>query len=58
MTVVLYVVAGLLVALLVFSVGLKLSGRPDVVESYARVGVARDRLPMLALLQGSMMPAK
>lgn len=48
MTVALYVVAGLLAALLVFSAGMKLTGRPDVVESYARVGVERRRLPVLA----------
>jgi hypothetical protein len=44
----LYVVVGLLAALLVASAGLKLSGKPDVVESYARVGVDRRRLPILA----------
>ncbi|MGH9250714.1 MAG: DoxX family protein [Acidimicrobiales bacterium] len=48
MTIALYVVAGLLVALLVISAGLKLSGKPAVLESYARVGVAADRLPLLA----------
>ena len=50
MTVALYVVVGLLAALLVFSAGLKLSGKPDVVEAYARVGVERRRLPLLATL--------
>lgn len=50
MTVALHVVSGLLVALLVFSAALKLSGKPDVVESYARVGVARGQLPLLALV--------
>jgi hypothetical protein len=48
MTVALYGVAGLLAALLVFSAGMKLTGRADVVESYARVGVERRRLPLLA----------
>jgi hypothetical protein len=48
MTITLYLVAGLLVALLVFSAGLKLSGRPAVIEAYARVGVAPERLPLLA----------
>jgi hypothetical protein len=50
MTVALYLTSGLLVALLVFSAGLKLSGRPDVVDAYARVGVERRRLPLLAAL--------
>ena len=50
MTIALYVVVGLLAALLVFSAGLKLSGKPDVVEAYARVGVERRRLPLLATL--------
>lgn len=48
MTVALYVVVGLLVGMLVFSACLKLSGKPAVVESYARVGVNPDRLPILA----------
>ena len=48
MSIGLYVTVGLLAALLVFSAVLKLSGRPDVVESYGRVGVARERLPVLA----------
>lgn len=48
MSIGLYVTVGLLTALLVFSAVLKLSGRPDVVESYGRVGVARERLPALA----------
>ena len=48
MTTALYVVAGLLIALLVFSAALKLSGRPEVVESYRRVGVPRAQLPLLA----------
>ena len=48
MTVALYVVVGLLAALVVFSAGMKLTGRPDVVDAYARVGVERRRLPLLA----------
>jgi hypothetical protein len=48
MTIALYAVAALLVALLVMSAGLKLSGRSDVIESYARVGVSRSRLTPLA----------
>lgn len=48
MSVGLYVTVGLLAALLVYSAVLKLSGRPDVVEAYGRVGVARERLPALA----------
>lgn len=48
MTIALYSVAALLAASLVFSAGLKLSGRPDVVQSYGRVGVPPDRLPILA----------
>ena len=48
MTIALYVVVGLLAAMLVLSAGMKLSGKPDVVESYARVGVERQRLPLLA----------
>ena len=46
----LYLVVGLLAALLVFSACMKLTGRPDVVESYARVGVERTRLPLLAMV--------
>lgn len=48
MTIALYVVAGLLVAMIVFAAARKLSGRPDVIESYARVGVTRKQLPRLA----------
>ena len=48
MTIALYVVAGLLVALLVLSAGLKLSGKPEVVQSYGRVGVKPAQLPLLA----------
>ncbi|MFD4421995.1 DoxX family protein [Agromyces sp. NPDC058484] len=48
MTIALYPVAGLLVVLLLVAAGRKLSGRPDVVESYARVGVSRRQLPRLA----------
>jgi hypothetical protein len=50
MNVVLSVVVGILAFLLLLSSGLKLSGRPDIVESYARVGVSRQRLPLLAAL--------
>ena len=48
MSIGLYVTVGVLAALLAFSAVLKLSGRPDVVESYGRLGVARERLPILA----------
>jgi hypothetical protein len=48
MTSALYVVTGLLAALLLYSAAMKLSGRPDVIESYARVGVPARRLPLLA----------
>jgi len=51
----LYVVTALLAGLLTFSAALKLSGKPAVIESYARVGVDRRRLPLLAavLLAGA-----
>lgn len=43
------VVVGVFLALLVaYSAAMKLTGRPDVVESYARVGVDRWHLPILA----------
>ena len=48
MTVSRVVITGLLAALLVYSAFLKLSGRPAVLESYARVGVDQRRLPLLA----------
>lgn len=48
MTVAHVVVAAVLAAVLAFSACLKLSGKPAVVESYARVGVERRRLPLLA----------
>jgi hypothetical protein len=50
-----YVVSALLAALLMFSAALKLSGKPGVIESYARVGVDRRKLPLLAavLLAGA-----
>lgn len=48
MTSALYVVTGLLAALLLYSAAMKMSGRPDVIESYARVGVPAGRLPLLA----------
>ncbi|MFG2085025.1 MULTISPECIES: DoxX family protein [unclassified Spirillospora] len=41
-------VAALLAALLVFSAAMKLTGKPDVVASYARVGVPARRLPAMA----------
>jgi len=44
----LYAVSVLLAGLLMFSAALKLSGKPAVIESYARVGVDRRRLPLLA----------
>lgn len=48
MATVLYSVTALLAALLLASVGLKLTARPGVVEGYRRVGVPADRLPLLA----------
>ena len=48
MTIARYVVTGLLAALLLYSAAMKLSGRSDVIESYARVGVPAGRLPLLA----------
>ena len=48
MTIALFVVTGLLAALLLYSAAMKVSGRPDVIESYARVGVPAGRLPLLA----------
>jgi hypothetical protein len=55
MTISLYVVTAILAGLLTFSAALKLSGKPAVIESYARVGVDRRRLPLLAavLLAGA-----
>lgn len=44
------VVALLLAALLIFAATRKLSHRPDVVASYARVGVPAQRLNVLAML--------
>lgn len=43
-------VAGLLALLLVLSATMKLSGRPDVVDSYRKVGVKPAQLPVLAVL--------
>jgi hypothetical protein len=48
MTMALYVVTTVLAAGLLYSAILKLSSRPAVVESYARVGVPARRLPPLA----------
>jgi hypothetical protein len=45
-----FAVTGLLAALLAYAAGRKLSGRPEVVESYARVGVPAARLPLLAVV--------
>jgi len=45
-----YVVTGLTAGLLVYAAVRKLSGRPEVIESYARVGVAAARLPVLAVV--------
>jgi hypothetical protein len=49
------VVSILLAALLVFAAARKLTHRPDVVETYTRVGVPEDRLDLLAwiLLAGA-----
>jgi hypothetical protein len=44
------VVSGVLAALLAYSAIRKLSHAPDVVESYARAGVAEDRLNLLAVV--------
>jgi hypothetical protein len=51
----LYLVTAVLAAALAYSAILKLTSRPAVVESYARVGVPPRRLPLLAvvLLLGS-----
>jgi hypothetical protein len=46
----LHVVSGMLAVLLAYSAALKLSGRPEVLESYARVGVPAPRLPALAVV--------
>lgn len=48
MLIALYVTDGILIALLLYSAALKLSGRPEVVEAYVRVGVPAKRLPLLA----------
>ncbi|MFE6919406.1 DoxX family protein [Nocardia sp. NPDC057663] len=48
MTIARIAVAVLLAALLVYSARAKLSGKPEVVEAYARVGVDQRRLPLLA----------
>ena len=48
MSIALYVADGLLIALLLYSAALKLSGRPEVVQAYARVGVPAEMLPFLA----------
>ena len=55
MTIAPYMVSVLLAGLLMFSAALKLSGKPAVIESYARGGVDRRRLPLLAavLLAGA-----
>ena len=55
MTVARVAVTVVLAALLVFSAAMKLSGKASVIESYARVGVERRRLPLLAavLLAGA-----
>lgn len=50
MTVTLYVVTGLLMALLLYSAAMKVSGRAEVIASYARVGVPADKLPLLAVI--------
>jgi hypothetical protein len=48
MTIALYLVTATLAALLVFAAARKLSARPDVIKSYARVGVPARKLPVLA----------
>jgi hypothetical protein len=44
------IVSGLLAALLAYSAGRKLSHRPEVVQTYARVGVPENKLDYLALI--------
>jgi hypothetical protein len=48
MSTALYLITAVLAAALAYSAILKLSSRPAVVESYARVGVQARRLPLLA----------
>jgi len=50
MTIALFVVTALTAGLLVYAAARKLSGRPEVIESYARVGVPAGRLPVLAVV--------
>jgi DoxX-like family len=50
MSTALYLLTAVLAALLAYSAVLKLSSRPVVVESYARVGVPARRLPLLAVV--------
>lgn len=50
MAVALYGISALLIALLAFSAVMKLSGKPAVIESYAKVGVERKWLPLLAFI--------
>lgn len=50
MTVVMIMLSILLALALLASAGWKLTGREDVMESYARVGVPAHRLPVLAAL--------
>lgn len=48
MSTALYLITAVLAAALAYSAILKLSSRPAVVESYARVGVQARRMPLLA----------
>lgn len=50
MSTALYIVTALLAAILLYSAVLKLSSKPEVVESYARVSVPARRLPLLAVV--------
>jgi hypothetical protein len=50
MSVALYLITAVLAATLAYSAILKLSSRPAVIESYARVGVPAQRLPLLAVV--------
>lgn len=50
MTVARYLIPGLLAAFLLVSAVLKLSGKPAIIQSYERVGVSQDRLPLLAVV--------
>lgn len=50
MSTALYLITALLAGMLAHSAILKLTSRPAVIESYARVGVPARRLPLLAVV--------